>query len=347
MVNRDRALEAAARLRLGRAVNEWTPRAIVRGRVRCSLDLSGTPAQRQWGGDDGSGLAELAGRVQSAIGSRSRLQSVAVGLSSSALVARMLARQALPHGVAVCLPGSERDELASNEVDSLPGLSCPVREKLRKYGLQYVHQVQRLERRSLVKRLGWREGGKLYGMVRGISDVAQDLAHDPYHPKEVPAISAETVLRADMNEEHLLAQCVRLTADRMCHQLRHQGLVARRLTFRLRHTDNQCVQRSTQLPQATADFDAIAAAAGSLFTAVYVRRAAIKSMSLSTIRPSHSTAQIDLFETVHERKLESLGTAITDIRLRLGFDAVLSGASSHPQLRAALRFMDAEPGSKS
>lgn len=320
VVHRDRTLEAALRERLCHAVNEWTPRARVYGRVRCNLDLSGTPAQRQWGAGDGSALAELADRLRSDVGSRSRLQFLAVGLSCSALVARILARQALPSGVLVCPPGAELDELAGKAIELLPGLSRAVRDKLRQYGLQYVHQVQRLDRRSLVKRFGWRDGGKLYGLVRGVADQSRR--------EEIPVVTAETVLRTDLNEDYLLAQCVRLTADRLCHKLRHQGLVARRVTFRLRHTDNQCVQRSTRLAQATADFEAIAGAARRLFADVYGRRAAIKSMSLSATRPSHSTKQIDLFETTHERKLQSLGAAITDIRHRMGFDAVLSGASS-------------------
>jgi DNA polymerase-4 len=335
VVNRDRSLEAAARRRLSRALDQWSPGAVVRGHGRCSLDLSGTPTQRAWGRTSREHLVELASRVQSDIGSRSQLHTLAVGVSSSALIARILARQARPHGVIVCPPGSELDELASKSVDLLPGLSRPVREKLRKYGLQYVHQVQRLERRSLVKRFGLHDGGTLYGMVRGVSDLTPR--------QEVPVITAETVLRTDVNEDSLLAQCVRLTADRLCDQLRRANLLARRLTFRLRHTDNQCVQRFTQLAQATADFSTIEAAARRLFADAYGRRAAIKSMSLSATRPSYTTRQIDLFETVHERKLESLGAAITDIRQRLGFDAVLSGASSHPDLRAALRHMGSPP----
>lgn len=336
VVNRDRTLEAAARRRLSRALNEWSPGAVVRGQARCSLDLSGTPAQRQSGGTDREHLLALASRVQSDIGSRSQLHTLAVGMSSSALIARMLARQALPRGVVVCPPGFELDELASKPVDALPGLSASVREKLRKYGLHHVHQVQRLERRSLVTRLGRHDGDRLYGMVRGVSDSTP-------REKEVPVIAAETVLRTDLNEDFLLAQCVRLTADRMCDKLRHANLVTRRITFRLWHTDNRCVQRSTQLAQATADFGTIEAAARRLFADAYVRRAAIKSMSLSATRPSHSTRQIDLFETAHERKLQSLGAAITDIRHRMGFDAVLSGAASHPDLRAALRHMGAPP----
>ena len=48
VVNRDRSLEASACRRLSRALNQWSPGAVVRGHARCSLDLSGTPAQRLW-----------------------------------------------------------------------------------------------------------------------------------------------------------------------------------------------------------------------------------------------------------------------------------------------------------
>ena len=328
-VSRERTFEAEMVERLRRAADEWTPRAVVSGRVRCCLDLSGTPAQRELD------LAELASQVKADVGSRTSLQSLAVGLSRSALIARMLAREALPGGIAVCPPGSELDELAGKEIDLLPGLSRAIRDKLRKYGLRYVYQVQRLERRALVKRLGWSDGGKLYGLVRGLGDLSVR--------QEACVIEAETVLRADMNEDYLLAQCARLTADRMCHKLRAAGLVARRLTFRLRHTDNRCVQRSARLARATSDFDAIAEAAVRLFEDAYVRRAAIKSMSLRATRPSRSTRQIDLFETRGERQLQSLAAAITDIRHRLGFEAVLSASTSHPELREAVELARAAP----
>lgn len=125
---------------------------------------------------------------------------MAIGISSSPLVARLLARQALPQGILVCPPGSELDELASKPVDALPGLSGPVPDKLRKYRLLYVHQIKRLDRRSLAKRLGLYDGAKLYGMVRGIGD--------PTPREKTPAIVARTVLRSDLNDEYLLTQCV-------------------------------------------------------------------------------------------------------------------------------------------
>lgn len=337
VVSRDRVFEDAIRARVSRALDRWTPRANVRGCLRCTLDLSGTPAQRQWAVASRDDLAALARRVQADVGSRSQLQWMAVGLSSSPLVARLLARQALPQGILVCPPGSELDELGSKPVDVLPGLSGPVRDKLRKYGLLYVHQIQRLDRRSLVKRLGLHDGGKLHGMVRGIGD--------PTPREETPAIGAETVLRSDLNDDYLLVQCVRLIADRMCDKLRRAGTLARRLTFRLTHTDNRSIQRSADLAQATADFDIIEAAARRLFDEAYVCRAAIKSMSLTAVRPSRCHGQMDLFETGRERRLHSLGAAITDIRQRLGFEAVLSGASSDPDLRDALKHMGSPPSS--
>lgn len=46
VVSMDRVFEDAIRARVSRALDRWTPRASVRGCLRCSLDLSGTPAQR-------------------------------------------------------------------------------------------------------------------------------------------------------------------------------------------------------------------------------------------------------------------------------------------------------------
>ena len=95
--------------------------------------------------------------------------------------------------------------------------------------------------------------------------------------------------------------------------------------------------------QATADFGTIEAAARRLFDEAYIRRAAIKSMSLTAVSPSRCHGQMDLFETGRERKLHSLGGAIADSRQRLGFEAVLSGASSNSDLRDHLKHLGSPP----
>ena len=103
--------------------------------------------------------------------------------------------------------------------------------------------------------------------------------------------------------------------------------MTRRLTFQLRYTDNRTAQRSVLLAAATDDFRVLSKVAVGLFHEAYQRRVAIKSMHVVASRPSRDSGQLDLFGGQRERRQRALGTAITDIRTRMGFDAVLSATS--------------------
>ena len=121
---------------------------------------------------------------------------------------------------------------------------------------------------------------------------------------------------------------MRLTADKLVDKLRRGGYVASRLTLRLRYTDNRSAQRSRVLPAASDDFAAVAAAAVSLFTGLHRRRAAIRSIQVSASRPGRDSGQLDLFEGEAGRRQRRLGRAITEIRQRMGFGAVVSAAAA-------------------
>ncbi len=47
----------------------------------------------------------------------------------------------------------------------------------------------------------------------------------------------------------------------------------------------------------------------------------------AALRTSPATGQRDLFDGIRQQKERRLGTALTDIRERLGFDAVVPGGS--------------------
>lgn len=292
---------------------QLTPDFEMDGRGRVLLDLAGTPGQRALGW---AALAEL---LRQRVRERTGMQDLGLGVSRSALVARSLAEEAQPDGTRICDPGREQEVLAGMDLDMLPGLSGQVREAARKYGLHRVDQIQELERSALVTRLGRAEGEGLYGLARGLA------THRPGQERE--SVSAETVLTRDINDHYALAQHVRLTADRVCDQLRRQGLVAQRVSLRLQYTDNRVAQRSAALPASTDDLEVISEIALGLFEDLYVRRVALKSVQLTVRRPGRDTGQIDLFEGRRERRRRSLGRAVTDIRGRMGFEAVVGATA--------------------
>ena len=318
VVERDEEAEQRVRERLLAALAAWTPDYRLDELARGTLALSGTPAQRALdrGDLDRAGLGE---RLARHLRRRTGLQEIAAAVSRSRLLAGLLAERARPDGVEVCAPDQEAELLANLELDELP-LPAGVRETARRYGLHHAAQVLALERPALHRRFGGAAGEQLYGLVRGIDGAPGQRGSR--------AVVAETTLERDVNDEFTLVQAVRLTADKLVDQLRRAGYVASRLTLQLRYTDNRTAQRSLAMPAARDDFATVAAAAVALFTGLHQRRAAIRSIRVSAIRPGRDSGQLDLFEEEAERRQRRLGRAITEIRQRMGFGAVVSAAAA-------------------
>lgn len=309
---RARDIEERMRGALQDLCADWTPEAQIEA-TAIRLDLSGTPVSRQVSGEQlGQWLAE---RLQQGTG----LQALAIGVSASRVVAEVLARQARPAGVATCPPGQEQAHLAKVDADSLPGLAGHCRERARAYGLEGVDQLLQLDRAALVRRFGRQDGARLYGLARG-------MASDPQRAS-VDSVEAETVLRTDVNDDSLLVEAVRLTADKAVHEVRRGGLVAGAVRLQLVYSDNRRARKTVRLPTSTDDFSQVRAASLSAFTEIHVRRVALKSIQVAALRTSPATGQRDLFDGVRQRKDRRLGLALTSIRERLGFEAVVSAGT--------------------
>jgi DNA polymerase-4 len=208
--------------------------------------------------------------------------------------------------------------LARTELAGLPGLGSACRERAAQYGIHTAEQVLSLDRQALRRRFGTVAGERLYGAVRGLEAEGSRGTAD---------IEAETVLREDANDERLLRDAVALTADRACHQLRHRNLTARSLTLRILYSDNRRLQRTARLASTTDDLSTLCAAAQRLFEELHVRRAGVRSIAVAPTRTSPATGQHDLFDDESRRRRDRLGAAITDIRQRMGFGAVVGGGA--------------------
>lgn len=309
VVTRDEAMEAKVLARLRELFEGWTPSFEVGRWGKTVLDLAGAPMQR------GKSWETVGDLVRQCIQDATGLAEVAVGVSRLPMLARALAREAGPAGVVVCPAGVEMESLAELDLEVLPGMSGAKRERLRKYGIESVEQVRELERPALVKRLGRADGEGVYGLVRGVELRGRRSTREQ--------VSAETVLQHDVNDEYALAQLVRLTVDKVCDQLRRDDLVARRVAVQLTYTDNRRARRSAVMPVSTDSFDTVAETALGLFGELHARRVALKAIEVIAMRPARDSGQLDLFVGDAERRERSLGKAITNIRGRMGFGAVL------------------------
>jgi DNA polymerase-4 len=308
---RDPAAEERLRGRMRSLWVRCTPEFTVRENGGAMLDMTGTPAARRF--EPLAWAAHLQARAL-ALG----LEAASIGVASSQVVARVLARLEAPQGLRACPAGGEAALLDPLSPLWLPGLSPHARERLKKYGLDTIAAVRRLDREELTLRFG-AEGEKLHALARGM-----DL--EPVAPKRKP-VAVDTLLPLDLNDEAALRDQVRLTADKLGHALRLAGLKAGRLTFILTYSDGRSARRTAGLNPPTAAFGPLADAAVDLFFALYQRRVALRRLQLHVATPAVETGQRDLFEEIGAGKREALEAAIDRIRVKRTFGAVLSGSN--------------------
>ena len=314
VVPRDDDIEQTAKDELAWIIESFTPEYDVNDFGRCQLNLTGTPVIHQKTPDI------IADHLRRDITHTIGMTDVAVGIASTRLIANMLAKLARPRDIRTCAPGEEADVLSSLNTSLLPGLSPAVRERIRQYGVKHVGQIQRLGKDALIVRLGG-EGERLYSLAIGL---------DTDRNRKIVKrrnIEVEFTLDRDINNERQLIQHVRYAADKLCHALKMEDVQTQHLAFVLTYTDNRTTQKTMRWPHPTVDLTTITTSAIRLFRDLYQRRVAIKTIRLAVNRPRTDTGQFDLFESAWEKKQRAVSKAVTDVRMKLGFDAVMPAAN--------------------
>jgi DNA polymerase IV len=295
---------------LERLLRDYTPDVTVSRQGTCLLDLSRTPAGRSR--RPGTVIAKL----QEELPEKTGLERPAAGLSASSVVARILARMAPSGGIMICQNGGEAELLARVETRMLPGLTPGCRERLRKYGLNVVGQVQRLDKDAIVARFGG-EGERLYCMAHGI-DVRNGAAGSG-------PLFVETVLERDTGDSALLLQYLHRTVDRFCHAARLAHLAVRSVLLSICYTDRKCARKTIVFSRETDDYLTIMRRVKAAFDGLYSRRVGLRSLAMSGRRLGEGSGQTELFAGEWDDKQGRLGGSIARVREQSGFDAVFTG----------------------
>ena len=318
-VFRNAAWEAALCEELRALCRRYTPEFEVRA-GHALLDMTGTPAARVLR------PGALGGKLRRDVLYATGLEDVSVGMASTRLMAKVMAREALEREepMRICPPGSEAEVLAPLGPGCLPGLSPQCRERIRRYALASVGQIRGLGRQALEARFG-AEGDKLYTLACGLD--LEELKTSRRGAFASRAAFAETVLEEDINDDDMLGRKVRLTADKLAFQLRKGGLQADRLIVAIRYADGKAARRTVVIRPRTDAFRILADRALETFRSLYLRRVALRSIALTAPEPKPDTGQQNLFDSSADRRQKALGDALAKIRGRSGFGIILSGAN--------------------
>ncbi len=280
------------------------------------LDLSGCE------GSNGAGPAEtlvrFAAQVEAEIG-----VTVSVGLSYCKFLAKLASDLMKPRGFAFLSREEAKAWLAPQSVALLWGVGRVGRERLERAGFRVIGDLQRIEEREALSRLG-EDGLRLWRLARGRDDRAV------HAERETKSISSETTFDRDISDKAELTRILLAQCDRVATRLRKEALAACGVTLKLRLADFSLRTRSRGGLRATQLAPRLFAAARPLLDAepdgVAYRLLGVAATELA---PAQGADEEDMFARDSGRE-KTREAAIAAIRDRFGPAAVQRGLTFRP-----------------
>jgi DNA polymerase IV len=262
---------------------------------------------------------EIAVRLRNEVRARVGLP-ITVGVARTKFLAKVASGVAKPDGLLVVPPDRELAFLHPLPVERLWGVGAVTARKLHAHEIATVGDVARLDEGTLVALLGRASGRHLHAL-------AHNRDARPVQARwRRRSIGAQRALgRARKSAEEIDVSLVGLV-DRVTRRMRAAGRVGRTVVLRLRFADFTRATRSHTLPQATAETQAILAAARELLA---VARPMIERQGLTLVGIAVSNLENDdavqLALPFDRWSGGALDAALDEVRTRYGSTAVTRG----------------------
>jgi DNA polymerase-4 len=261
---------------------------------------------------------EAAERIKVAVKKATGL-NVSIGVASSKLVAKVASDYAKPNGIA-CIPaGREADFLRPLALRELPGVGPRTFERLSRYNLKVIGDLQRMRAGTLEAALG-PAGEMLFERAAGHDT---SCVEEALYPK---SISRETTFDEDTADRRIAEAMISYLAERAAWKLRSIGMSARTVTVKLRYGDFSTYHKARSLKEPAThdrDFERLALA---LFDELFTRRMRIRNVGVALSGLAAGMPhQASLFDEGRFLKVERLYRGIDRVRERFGFSSVMNG----------------------
>ena len=198
------------------------------------VDLAGT--ERLHGDAD-----RVARELKRTVRETTRL-TISVGGGSSKLVAKIASGASKPDGLLIVPSGAQRAWLAPRSVSEIPGIGPVAQQTLRELGITTCGQLADAPDDHLLRRFG-PNGPDLKLLAIGEDDSPVDTGDNR------KSLSRETTLDDDIADPQALETLLLGLVESVSHSLRHEGLLARTVTVKLKDTEFRTVTRQAKLQQ--------------------------------------------------------------------------------------------------
>ncbi len=276
------------------------------------LDLSGT------------GLlfpraVDAAERMRREVRERLRLD-LTIGVSRNRLVSKVASAFAKPQGLFEVRPGQEARFLAPLPVKTLPGIGPVTTQRLLDFRIPRLGTLAATERWFLEEVFG-SYGPAMQQRARGEDDTP---VRPPWEQHEAKSIGHEETFPRDVEDHGFLRAKLQELLTGAARRLRAQGLLARKLTVRLRYADFVTEGRDATLPVATDHDGELLAPALDLLHRMATRRTLVRLLGVRLGGLSRGYWQGSLLDEGRARE-RRLVAALDGIRDRHGSSAVRVG----------------------
>ena len=280
------------------------------------LDLSG--CEQANGAGAAETLVRFARQIEVEIGI-----TVSVGLSYCKFLAKLASDLNKPRGFAALSRAEAKSWLAAQSVAKLWGVGRVGRERLERAGFRALGDLQRIDEREAMMRLG-DDGLRLWRLAQGRDD---RVVHAE---RETKSVSSETTFDRDISDKAELTRILLAQCDRVATRLRREALAARGVTLKLRLADFSLRTRSRGGIRATQLAPRLFAAARPLLDAqpdgVAYR---LLGIAASELAPAEGADEEDMFAADSGRE-KFREAAIATLRDRFGPAAVQRGLTFRP-----------------
>ncbi len=245
-----------------------------------------------------------------------------VGVAPNKFLAKLCSGKAKPDGLLHLRRAQVADYLQPLPVRDLWGVGAKTAERLERFGVRTVGDLQQLPGDTLRRLVGEATAPQLASLARGEDRRVVVTAH------ATKGMSAEETFDADVDDPEVLRRELLRLSERVSRRLRRSGSAGRTVTLKLRYASFQTVTRSRTLPQPVDDSTSLYQEAGRLLDGLRLQRVRVRLIGLgvSNLVPGDAARQLSL---THDDRWQQIERAADRARDRFGDGVLTRGSLLH------------------